>query len=244
MDNSLHINDTLGQIMKLIDFEINEKIATITLKNGKVNAISQQIITEINTALDQAESAGAVVIITGREGMFSGGYDLVTMKESPASAIALVTAGSTLARRMLSFPLPIIAACSGHAIAKGAFLLLSCDVRIGSKGPFKIGLNEVAIGMTMHQAGIELARNRIPSNYLTRSVITAELFDPETAVTAGFLDTVVAHEQLMTTAMATAKQLLTLNMAAHHGTKLKERKEILSALDAAIAADSTMTIAL
>ena len=228
--------------MELIDFEINEKIAIITLKNGKVNAISHQVITEINDALDQAESAGAVVIITGREGMFSGGYDLVTMKESSTSAVTLVTAGSKLAHRMLSFPLPIIGACSGHAIAKGAFLLLSCDVRIGSKGPFKIGLNEVAIGMSMHQAGIELARNRIPSNYLTRSVITAELFDPETAVMAGFLDTVVTHEQLMTTAMATAQQLLTLNMTAHYNTKLKERNEILAALDAAITVDSAMTI--
>lgn len=209
-----------------------------------MNAISHQVITEINDALDQAESAGAVVIITGREGLFSGGYDLNTMKESSASAVALVTAGSTLSRRMLSFPLPIIGACSGHAIAKGAFLLLSCDVRIGSKGPFKIGLNEVAIGMTMHQAGIELARNRIPMNYLTRSVINAELFDPETAIVAGFLDTVVAHEHLMTTAIATAKQLLTLNMTAHQGTKLKERKEILNALDAAIELDSAMTIAL
>lgn len=230
--------------MELIDFEINEKIATITLNNGKVNAISQQLISEINDALDQAQAAKAVVIITGREGLFSGGYDLNTMKDSSDSAVALVTAGSTLTRRMLSFPFPIIGACSGHAIAKGAFLLLSCDIRIGSKGPFKIGLNEVAIGMPMHQAGIELARNRVPINYLTRSVITAELFDPETAIKAGFLDTVVAHEQLMPTAIATAKQLLTLNMTAHHSTKLKERKDILSALDAAIALDSTMTVAL
>tara|TARA_R110001583_G_scaffold561_4_gene4975 strand:+ start:1032 stop:1724 length:693 start_codon:yes stop_codon:yes gene_type:complete len=228
--------------MELIDLEINEKIAIITLKNGKVNAISPQVITEINNALDQAQTAGAVVILTGQAGIFSGGYDLKTMKESSASAISLVTAGSTLARRLLSFELPIIGACSGHAIAKGAFLLLSCDVRIGSIGPFKIGLNEVAIGMTMHQAGIELARNRIPVNYLTRSVINAELFSPETAMLAGFLDTIVEPEQLMETAIARANQMLTLNMTAHYGTKLRERKEILNALDAAIKLDSAMTL--
>jgi enoyl-CoA hydratase len=230
--------------MELIDFSLSEKIAVITLKNGKVNAISHQVITEINSALEQAENAGAVVILTGQAGMFSGGYDLKTMKESSASAISLVTAGSTLARRLLSFPFPVIGACSGHAIAKGAFLLLSCDIRIGSKGPFKIGLNEVAIGMTMHQAGIELARNRVPINYLTRSVITAELFNPETAVLAGFLDTVVEPEQLMETATAVANQMLTLNMTAYHGTKLKERKEILSALDAAIELDANMILKL
>ena len=228
--------------MGLIDLAINEKIAVITLKNGKVNAISPQVITEINDALDQAETAGAVVIITGQPGILSGGYDLKTVKESPASAVSLITAGSTLTRRMLSFPFPIIGACTGHAIAKGAFLLLCCDLRIGSKGPFKIGLNEVAIGMTMHQAGIEMARNRVPINYLTRSVINAELFNPETAVLAGFLDTIVEPEQLMETAMAAANQLLTLNMTAHGGTKLKERKEVLIALDAAIEIDAVMTL--
>ncbi|MBA6390882.1 crotonase/enoyl-CoA hydratase family protein [Colwellia sp. BRX10-3] len=230
--------------MELIDFEISEQIATITLKNGKVNAISHQVIAEINDALDQAESAGAVVILTGQPGIFSAGFDLKTMKESSDSAVALVTAGSTLSRRMLSFQFPIIGACTGHAIAKGAFLLLSCDHRIGSLGQFKIGLNEVAIGMTMHQAGIEIARNRMPINYLTRSVINAELFSPETAVLAGFLDTLVEPEQLMATAKSVANQMLTLNMKAHHGTKLKERKDILAALDAAIELDSAMVISL
>lgn len=230
--------------MELIDLDITEQIATITLKNGKVNAISPQVIVEINDALDQAESAGAVVILTGQPGIFSGGFDLKTMKESSESAVALVTAGSTLSRRMLSFPFPIIGACTGHAIAKGAFLLLSCDHRVGSLGAFKIGLNEVAIGMTMHQAGIEVARNRIPINYLTRSVINAELFSPEAAIPAGFLDTVVEPEQLMVTAKRIAKQMLTLNMKAHHGTKLKERKDMLAALDAAIVLDSTIVLKL
>lgn len=230
--------------MELIDLDINEQIATITLKNGKVNAISHQVIAEINDALDQAEAASAVVILTGQPGIFSGGFDLKTMKESSESAVALVTAGSTLSRRMLSFPFPIIGACTGHAIAKGAFLLLSCDHRIGSLGQFKIGLNEVAIGMTMHQAGIEIARNRLPINYLSRSVINAELFSPETAAVAGFLDTLVEPEQLMETAKSVAKQMLTLNMTAHHGTKLKERKDILIALDAAIELDSKMVLSL
>ncbi len=123
--------------MESINLEINDRVAVITLKNGKVNAISHQVISEINDALDQAQAAEAVVIFTGREGIFSGGYDLVTMKESSAAAVGLVTAGSTLARRMLSFPFPIIGACSGHAIAKGAFLLLSCDIRMPARGHLK-----------------------------------------------------------------------------------------------------------
>lgn len=224
--------------MEQVSVEVENNILTITLKNGKVNAISHQVISEINTALDQAEQENSVVILTGQAGIFSGGYDLKTMKASSDSAISLVTEGSKLARRMLAFPTPIIAACTGHAVAKGAFLLLSCDYRIGCEGDFKIGLNEVAIGMTMHNAGIDIARNRIPSNYLTRSVINAELFSPQTAVLAGFLDKVVDESQLMSAAQAVAKQMLTLNMSAHHGTKLKERQTILAALDTSIESDT------
>ncbi|WP_350433304.1 crotonase/enoyl-CoA hydratase family protein [Shewanella sp. H8] len=228
--------------MELITVTIENNVHVITLNNGKVNAISPEVICQINSALDHAELQNAVVILTGQPGILSGGYDLKTMKQSAEAAIALVTAGSTLARRMLAFPTPIIGACSGHAIAKGAFLLLSCDYRIGSTGPFKIGLNEVAIGMTMHQAGIEIARNRIPQNYLSRAVINAELFAPEQAVLAGFLDQVVAPEQLMDTAHAVAKHMQTLNMPAHLGTKLKERQAILASLDAAIEQDKLITL--
>lgn len=230
--------------MELVNLEIEDQIATITLQNGKVNAISHQVIEELNNALDQAEKANAVVILTGQAGIFSGGFDLKTMKAGPDSAIALVTEGSKLSRRMLAFPLPIIAACTGHAVAKGTFLLLSCDYRIGTAGAFKLGLNEVAIGMTMHQAGIEIARGRIPINYLSRSVINAELFDPQTAILAGILDIVVDEEELMSTAKAVATQMKTLNMAAHHGTKLKERQILLAALDAAIEIDTNIKISL
>ena len=132
---------------ELVTCQIADQIATITIQNGKVNAISHQVVDELNQALDQAELAQAVVLLTGQGGMFSGGYDLNVMRDSMTAAMALVEKGSTLARRMLSFPYPVIVACSGHAVAKGAFLLLAADYRIGVDGAFKIGLNEVAIGV-------------------------------------------------------------------------------------------------
>ncbi len=223
--------------MELIQFELQDEIATIMIQNGKVNAISHQVIAELNEALDLAEEAGAVVIITGQPGIFSGGYDLKTMQKSMTDAMALVAEGSTLTRRMLAFPTPIISACSGHAVAKGAFILLCSDYRIGLNGAFKFGLNEVTIGMTMHQAGIEMARGRIPRNFFNRSVINAEMFGPEGAVEAGFLDRLVDPENLMDEARALAEEYKKLNMKAHHGTKLKSRKALLDAMDAAIEAD-------
>jgi len=150
-----------------------------------------------------------------------------------------VTAGSQLARRMLAHPYPIIVACSGHAVAKGAFLLLSVDYRVGVEGPFTIGLNEVRIGMTMHHVGIELARDRLRKSAFQRSVINAEMFNPATAKEAGFLDEVVPAEGLMSAALAMAQQLKKIDMRAHAATKLKVRAKLLDTLDRAIELDRT-----
>ncbi len=221
----------------LISYQLDDGIATLTLSNGKVNAISPDVIAAFNAALDRAEQDRAVVIITGQPGILSGGYDLKVMTSGPENAINLVAAGSTLARRMLSHPFPIVVACGGHAVAKGAFILLSADYRIGVQGPFSIGLNEVQIGMTMHHVGIELARDRLRKSAFHRSVINGEMFNPQTAVDAGFLDTVVAAEQLLPTAIAAAQQLKKINMKAHKNTKLKVRKALLETLDWAIEED-------
>ncbi|WP_027613312.1 crotonase/enoyl-CoA hydratase family protein [Pseudomonas sp. URIL14HWK12:I6] len=222
---------------ELIAYHLEDGIATLTLNNGKVNAISPDVIAAFNAALDQAKTDRAIVIITGQPGILSGGYDLKVMTAGPKEAVALVTAGSTLARRLLSHPFPVIVACPGHAVAKGAFLLLSADYRIGVDGPFSIGLNEVQIGMTMHHAGIELARDRLRRSAFHRSVINGEMFDPKGAVDAGFLDKVVAAEELQGAALAAARQLKKINMNAHKNTKLKVRKALLEALDNAIIQD-------
>jgi enoyl-CoA hydratase len=221
----------------LVSYELEDGIATLTLDNGKVNAISHEVIDAFHAALDRSVADQAIVVITGTPGMFSGGYDLKVMTSGPQNAIALVAAGSGLARRMLAHPLPIIVACTGHAVAKGSFILLSADYRVGVDGPFRIGLNEVQIGMTMHHVGIELARDRLRRSYFNRSVINAEMFSPAEAVTAGFLDAVVAPEELMPTALAMAEQMKKLNMTAHANTKVKARRAFLETLDWAIEED-------
>lgn len=221
----------------LISYQFEDGIATLTLCNGKVNAISPDVIAAFNVALDRAEQDRAIVIVTGQPGILSGGYDLKVMTSGPQNAIALVAAGSALARRMLAHPFPIIVACPGHAVAKGAFILLSADYRIGVDGPFNIGLNEVQIGMTMHHAGIELARDRLRKSAFHRSVINGEIFNPRDAVDAGFLDKVVPAEQLLAAAQAAARQMQKINMSAHKNTKLKVRKGLLATLDQAIELD-------
>ena len=221
----------------LVNYQLDDNSATITMQNGKVNAMSPDHINAINGALDQAEKDNAVVMLVGQPGIFSAGFDLKVFQADPAAGVEMVKAGSTLCRRMLAFPTPIIGVCTGHSLAQGCFTLMACDFRIGVDGPFNLGLNEVQIGMTMHQFGIELPRARLTQSSFQRAVNTAQIFTPSEAVEAGFLDQIVAGDDLMATALVEAQRLAGLNLPAHHATKLKMRAALLTTLDEAIAKD-------
>ena len=229
---------------EFVTYQSEDNFVVITIKNGKANAISHEVIHGLNRSLDKAQQENKVVILTGQNGIFSAGFDLKVMTKSSESAKELVIKGSKLSLRMLSFPQPIIVLCSGHAIAKGAFLLLSSDYRIGVAGDFKIGLNEVMIGMTMHHAGIAIAKARLSEVYLNRSVNNAEIYNPKEAIKAGFLDVIVPEKELLSTAIKVAEMFSKLNKKAHFETKLKVRKTHLKDLEKAIDLDNTMDISI
>lgn len=222
---------------EVVNYTSEDNYAIIKIVNGKANAISNEVIEGLNAGLDKAVKENKIVILTGQPGIFSAGFDLKVMTKSPESAKELVTKGSKLSLRMLSFPKPIIIACSGHAIAKGGFLLLSADYRIGVEGDFKIGLNEVMIGMTMHHAGIAIAKARLAQIYLDRSVNNSEIYNPKDAIKAGFLDVIVSEDHLLPTAIKIAKMFSQLNEKAHAATKVKVRKSHLEAIAKAIELD-------
>lgn len=222
---------------ELVRYKIAEGIATIEMDDGKANALSTAMWDQLGAALDCAEEAGAIVILKGRSGIFSGGFDLKELSQGPQQAVQLVDNGSKMARRLLAFPTPVIAVSTGHCIAMGAFLMLGCDYRLGVSGDFKIGLNETLIGMTMHHFGIELARYRLPLNYYSRCVINAELLTPESAVCAGFYDEVIAPEKLDARAADIASEMTKLNLSAFAATKRKSREQLFELLDRAIEID-------
>jgi len=229
---------------EVIHYKSEEHYAMITIVNGKANAISHEVIDGLNQSFDLAEKERKIIILTGQPGIFSAGFDLKVMTKSAESAKELVQRGSELSLRMLRFSRPIIVACSGHAMAKGAFLLLSADYRIGVDGDFKIGLNEVQIGMTMHHAGVAIAKSRLSEVYLTRCVSNAEIFQPKSALQAGFFDLVVKENELIPTAKAVAEMFGKLHPKAHAETKLKVRKKHLVKIKNAIDKDSKSEITL
>lgn len=212
-------------------------VQIIQWDDGKANAVSAQLLEELHAALDQAEQDKKAVVLVGRPGRFSAGFDLNVMGQGGDAMARLVVGGGKLALRMLSFPMPLVVACSGHALAMGGLLLLSADYRMGVSGEFKIGLNEVAIGLTMPWFGVELARGRLHPAHFNRAVTNAEMYSPDSSIAAGFLDQVVDGEKLMSEAIATAENLMKLNLNAHHGTKLRVREGLLAAVSNAITLD-------
>lgn len=220
-----------------VSYEREGRVATIAIDDGKVNAFSIPTLEAIHAALDQAEADEAVVILTGREKYFSAGFDLKVFQEEPERIVEMLTLGARLCERVLAFPAPVVVACSGHAIAAGSFLPLAADVRIGVDGPFKLGLNEVQIGLTVPLFVVELARQRLAPVHFNRALITAAMYDPHEAVEAGFLDQVVSAKELRGTSLDLAQQLATLDPAAHKATKERVRAGALDAVRAAIDAE-------
>lgn len=216
---------------------IQDGIAQITMDDGKSNVISPTMLDALNHALDQAEAANAVVVLSGREQIFSAGFDLQILKSGVVSAFRMLIGGFKLSRRLLAFPTPVVIACNGHAMAMGSFLLLSGDYRIGVEGPFKIVANEVAIGLTMPYAAVEICRQRLRPGHLDRCVTLSELHDPLSAIEAGFLDVTVSADALTDTALAQARAYTKLDLKAHHRSKLRLRHDTLKRLSRAIRQD-------
>src|SRR5215469_2297658 len=221
----------------LIDYQLASSVATIAMDDGKVNVLSLPMITEINQALDRAQDDAAVVILAGRPGVFSAGFDLPVLRAGGLAATSMLRAGFDLAERVLSYPRPVVIACTGHAIAMGAFLLLSGDYRVGAAGPYKITANEVSIGITMPRAAVEICRQRLTPAHFSRATILAELYQPDRAIEAGFLDRVCEPADIGDAVRAIARDLANLDLDAHQATKLRARKTALADLHGAIAAD-------
>ncbi len=204
--------------------EIQDGVAILRMDDGKANAFSFAMLEDLDAALDAAEKDARAVVLLGRPGRFSGGFDLAVMNEGGAATARLVAGGARLALRLYELPLPVVIGCTGHALAMGAVLLCAADLRIGAAGAFKIGLNEVAIGLALPAFAIELARERLAANHLQRATALAEIYDPAGAVAAGFLDRTVAPEQVEAAALEAATALGALPGRAHALTKRALRR--------------------
>jgi enoyl-CoA hydratase len=210
-----------------IKYQLDNGVATIQLDDGKRNALSPRMFKEINAALDQAEADQAIVILTGREEVFSAGFDLKVMKAGGPNALRMLSAGYSLTARVLAYPYPVITACNGHVLAMGVFLMLASDYVVASRGDFKVSANEVALGLTMPRVGAAMLGHRLTPAAYQRAVCLSEYFPVEAARSAGFFDELVEPAQLMSRAQALAQSFAQLDMPAHAASKHRIRASLI-----------------
>jgi enoyl-CoA hydratase len=214
-----------------VTYRRDESIAIISMDDGKVNALGPAMLAEINGALDQAEGedAGAVVI-AGNERVFSGGFDLKVFRSGDVQAsIDMLRAGFTLSHRLLSFPRPVVAACTGHAIAMGSFLACSTDHRIAAPG-YNFQANEVMIGMVLPYAALEIMKLRLTPSAYQQAVGLAKTFFGDTALEAGWVDEIAMPERVLERAIEAGHKLAALPAQAHFGCKMRGREQALEAI--------------
>ena len=219
--------------MSTLNLTIADGVAEIALDDGKVNALSEQMLEQLLVAIAEARAADAALLIYGRAGCFSGGYDRKLIAAGGPACDAMRAAGDQLTLALLDYPAPVVIASTGHAMAKAAFMLLLADYRVGAGGAFSIGLNEVAIGMTMPDAAMPQAR-RLAPQWLNRCALQAQILTPEQALEAGFYDELATGEDVLERARKKARQLAVLDRKAYRETRkmlnAPLRAEVVAAL--------------
>lgn len=223
--------------MALVSYDLTNDIAIIRMDDGKANALSYPMMDELDAALDRAGKEAKAVVLAGRPGKFCAGFDLKTMMQGAKEAQAMVTRGAHVLMRLYTLPQPLVMACTGHALAGGSLVLLTGDFRIAAQGAFKIGLNEVQIGMPVPVLAMELARDRLDPRFFLRSTLFAEIVDPNAALFAGWVDEVVDEAQLLDRAKAEAARLAALPAHAYTLTKTIMRERTVKYVNEMLAVD-------
>tara|TARA_B100001142_G_scaffold22413_1_gene20532 strand:+ start:504 stop:1193 length:690 start_codon:yes stop_codon:yes gene_type:complete len=210
-------------------------VSIITLNDGKANVFSPEMSSTVSNLLDQVPGNKGSLVITGRPGIFSAGFDLKIISSGDADAVAaMVKAGFTLLARIYNFPRPVIAACSGHGVALGAFLLCCADYRLGAKGQFIVQANETRNNMSIPTPILEISKSRISKTHWYRAILNAEAYPVEKAIEPGYLDEVTEPDNLMIRAMEVANDLATLGHPHYKLTKDLDQKETLKRIHDAI----------
>ncbi len=221
---------------QLLTYILDDKVAVVQMDDGKANALSRAMIDQLQAAVARAESEAGAIVLAGRPERFCAGFDLRVMMSGPDHAKDLLRAGSELLMKLYGATVPLVIACTGHALAGGALVVLTGDHRIGARGPYRIGLNEVSIGMPVPVLAMELARDRLHPTELTRATLLAQIYDPDSALRAGYLDALADPAELLAAAKTEAARLAGLGRMPFRATKTRLRgrtiQHILSSLDA------------
>jgi enoyl-CoA hydratase len=226
-----------------LTYTLDGTTAVVTMDDGKANALSNEMIDGLLAALTRAEGEAKAMVLAGRPDRFCAGFDLKVMMSGPANATALLTRGSELLLRLYASKVPLVIACTGHALAGGALVLLTGDLRIAAQGAFKIGLNEVSIGLPVPVLAMELARDRLLGSELSRATLMAQIYPPDEAARVGYLDAVAPADDVLARAKNEAAKLGALSRTAYAATKTRLRGKTIAHVHATLADDMKSLLA-
>ena len=221
----------------MIDYKLENNVAVVRMDDGKANALSYEMIDALMDALRRAEGEASAMVLAGRPERFCAGFDLRVMMSGMENAVAMLTRGGHLLLALYDAQVPLVIACTGHALAGGALVVLTGDLRIGAAGMYKLGLNEVAIGLPVPVLAMELARDRLTPTELPRATLAANIYAPDQAVAAGWLDEVVPADQLIARATEEAARLGKLSKTAFRQTKQRLRGKTIELIRTTSAED-------
>ena len=211
-------------------------ISIIKLDDGKANAFSYDMLSQVNELLKKVPRDSGALVITGREGLFSGGFDLKTLATGDMEKITkMVLLGYRLLLELFSFDRPIVAAVSGHSIALGLFVTCSADYRIAIDGKYVCQANEVRNNMDIPTQIMEIIRARVNKKYFYSAVYHSDAYSVQDSIEVGYIDEVVSEDQFMKRVMEKAKELATLPHPFYANTKKTAqddvRQKIADAID-------------
>lgn len=221
--------------MNTIKVRIKDKIAVLSLDRGRSNAINSEMVSELHQMIRNIENDDSIagLILTGKDGFFSAGLDLIELynyneeqiKEFWIEFLSLVTS-------MVSFKKPMIAAISGHSPAGGCVLAICCDYRVMAEGKFIIGLNEVPVGIIVPDSIFHLYAFWLGNAEASRALLEGKLMNTQQALSAGLIDELVNPDSILHAAERKMLTYIQLERKTWQQSKMNIRKDLLEKVSA------------
>lgn len=219
---------------EVLQYVVDGAVATIVHDDDRANTLRTDVFESYFEFLDRAEADSSIgaVVLRGRDNFFSAGMDLDWMKTIDRDALGTIGPDmARLAHRLFIFPKPVIAAVTGHAIAGGAVIVLACDRSIGVEGEYKIGLNEVDIGIPFGGFAMKLAQAHLVPSAFGAGLLHGETYRPARALEIGYLDEIAPAAEFEARVRSVAQRAAGLSPFAYQLTKQAMRAELAAEID-------------
>jgi len=228
----------------MIDTQISDGIAVLTLSHGKVNALDIEFCEALAARFKElgASAEAKAVVLTAKGKVFSAGVDLIRVGAGGADYIRqFLPSLHKLYDAVFFHPKPVVAAVNGHAVAGGCVLAACADRRVMARGVGRIGVTELLVGVPFPVLAFEIVRSAVPPRYLAEVTYSGATYDTDAALERGFIDEIAEPEELLEDAFAIAQELAALSPVAFAQTKAHIRQQVRERVAGGAATEKAVT---